>query len=143
MNKAFIFTVTKNNLINEITLCLSSEELENRFADELIERGIEPCDIHFENGYFEFEDGYTVCMNTAYPSDKKATGLNNLSDKGEFIRFIECDCGEWEQFPSDMARHKSQSFTWIKNDEHINEATYQCSCGKNVVSRCAFVKETD
>ena len=38
-----------------------------------------------------------------------------MSNKTELVRQIECDCGEWEEFPADMKRTKSQSF------EHIND----------------------
>ncbi len=56
----------------------------------------------------------------------------------EETRIIECDCNEWEQFPSDMPRHKSQHFTWKENiDEGKNDgqAAYVCpSCEKDVIS---------
>lgn len=83
MKKALILTLSKDNIIQEMILCESQDELEDRFADEFLERGIEPCDINFEEAYFEFEDGITVSMSTAYPSDKKPSGLRNIPDETE------------------------------------------------------------
>ena len=49
-------------------------------------------------------------------------------------RVIECECGEWEEFNADDARHKSQTFTHVENTK--TEAKYKCSCGKLVISFC-------
>jgi len=64
------------------------------------------------------------------------TGMNNIH---EDIRFIECKCGEWEQFPSDMARHKSQTFDHVEDIDE-GEARYMCSCGAVVTSECEWVE---
>jgi predicted RNA-binding Zn-ribbon protein involved in translation (DUF1610 family) len=54
----------------------------------------------------------------------------------ELIRNIECECGQWEQFPADMPRDASQTFTWLENIENSdNDAHYSCpDCGTIVVS---------
>lgn len=54
------------------------------------------------------------------------------------VRYIECDCGEWEAFPADMPRHKTQTFTHIRNVDD-NEAHYLCDCGRVAVSKCKSI----
>lgn len=60
----------------------------------------------------------------------------------EDVRFINCECGEWEQFPADMARDKSQTFTHVANKDN-NEAAYKCPCGNTVTSKCESVDIED
>ena len=67
-----------NGEVVKATACRSTEELEDRFADEFLDRGLEPCDVQFEDGYFEFEDGVMVQMITAHPSNEKPSGKRNL-----------------------------------------------------------------
>jgi len=68
--------------------------------------------------------------------------MTTTDSRQEDIRFIECDCGEWEQFPADMARHKSQTFGHIENMEN-GEASYKCLCGTTVTSKCKTVDIED
>ena len=51
----------------------------------------------------------------------------------EEIRVIQCKCGNWEEFPADTPRDKSQTFDWVKNTEG-NQAVYKCNCGAEVNS---------
>ncbi len=53
----------------------------------------------------------------------------------EEIRVIQCECGNWEEFPADMPRDKSQAFEWVENiEDDQNQAIYKCYCGALVVS---------
>ena len=52
--------------------------MENLFSDEILEQGIEPTDEDFDNGYFEFEDGSSVCMTWAENNTTKPTGKRTL-----------------------------------------------------------------
>lgn len=61
-----------------------------------------------------------------------------MSTEKEDIRFINCECGEWERFPADMARDKSQAFTHVENKDD-NEADYKCYCGNIITSNCESV----
>ena len=49
------------------------------------------------------------------------------------VRQINCcniECDNWEEFPADMPRHKSQTFEWIEDTEN-NQALYKCpDCGE-------------
>jgi hypothetical protein len=60
----------------------------------------------------------------------------------EDIRFIECQCGEWEQFPADMSRQKSHTFDHISNLD-TGEAQYKCACGNTVASTSRLVGKED
>ncbi len=71
-----ILITISNNVVENAVICVTADELENRFADEILEHGIEPTDEDFDNGYFEFEDGSSVCMtwaekNTVIPTGKR------------------------------------------------------------------------
>ena len=57
-----ILAIIENNVVTDAIKCIDAEELENRFADEILARGIEPTDNDFANGEFHFEDGTTVCI---------------------------------------------------------------------------------
>jgi len=58
-----------------------------------------------------------------------------MTEHDNEIRTIYCDCGEWEMFPSDMPRRKSQNFEHVQNTEN-NEAIYKCNCGLTTTSVC-------
>ena len=60
------------------------------------------------------------------------------NDVEEFVRIIECKCGQFEEFPADMPRKKAQTFTHIRNFDD-NEALYRCECGGHVISNCEVV----
>ena len=49
------------------------------------------------------------------------------------VRQINCrniDYDNWEEFPADMPRDKSQTFEWIENTKN-NQALYKCpDCGE-------------
>lgn len=56
-----------------------------------------------------------------------------MSDNIEYMRVIECTCGQWEQMPDDEQRHHSQTFDWHHNEG--DEGVYTCpSCSKLVTS---------
>lgn len=78
--KAFILTITLNNVVSEVILCKSVEEMESRFAMEYIKRGLVAQEADFEEGYALFDDNYCACMNTAYTSDDKLSPV-----KGGYI----------------------------------------------------------
>ena len=64
-----------------------------------------------------------------------------VPDNTEEIRVIQCECGNWEEFPADMPRDKSQTFEWVENiEDDQNQAVYRCSCGALVVS---IINETE
>lgn len=46
---------------------------------------------------------------------------------------IQCECGNWEEQPSDQQRHHIQNFKHISNLDDGN-AIYKCECGKLVTS---------
>ena len=51
----------------------------------------------------------------------------------EQVRQINCsniECDQWEEFPADMPRDKSQTFEWVENTKD-NQALYKCpDCGE-------------
>jgi len=49
-------------VVSSVTICKDADEMETMFTKILSDRGIESCDAHFDDGYFEFEDNSTVCM---------------------------------------------------------------------------------
>lgn len=59
--------------------------------------------------------------------------LDWYGENVETSHYIECECGQCEEFPSDTPRHKSQHFTHIDNLEN-GEAEYVCMCGNRVRS---------
>lgn len=70
-----VLVLCKENVVHSAVLCADATELESRFADEFLGRGIEPCDADFDNGYGEFEDGMSACMTWV------AKGDDLVSDK--------------------------------------------------------------
>jgi len=60
----------------------------------------------------------------------------------EETRTITCECGEWEEFPADMARWHSQDFEFIEVRKD-NEALYRCTCGLTVVSKVILEEQEE
>ena len=56
-----------------------------------------------------------------------------IENNKDLTRTINCECGNWEEFPADMPRNKAQTFQVVALDDD-NGAVYQCGCGENVVS---------
>jgi len=54
---------------------------------------------------------------------------------------IQCDCGNWEEFPATMPRHASQAFDYVKNSELDATAYYKCDCG--VTNRSEIIPDFD
>lgn len=62
--ETLLLVYNRDNVVAEIIKCESVAELENKFGEEITGYGIEPTDNDYDNGYFEFEDGLTICMKT-------------------------------------------------------------------------------
>lgn len=73
-----ILIIISNNVVDNAIICTDADEMENLFSDEILEHGIEPTDEDFDNGYFEFEDGSSVCMTWAENNTTKPTGKRTL-----------------------------------------------------------------
>jgi hypothetical protein len=79
MKEPNILIVIKDGIVQSAVLCSTMEELHDRFADEILDRGIVPSDEDFDNGYFEFEDTEgSVCMVHPTPEAKAPSGRRDL-----------------------------------------------------------------
>jgi len=58
-----------------------------------------------------------------------------LEEGLEEFRVLDCpNCENWEEFPADMPRNKSQHFGYVK-DIDDNNAVYECGCcGREITS---------
>lgn len=63
----------------------------------------------------------------------------------ELIRTINCGCGNWEEFPADMPRESSQTFSWLYNiNNDKNQAFYRCpDCHARVKSKIIEVESQE
>ena len=57
-----IVSIIENNKIKEIHSFNDVDDAQRFFAKEISDRGIIPSDVHFGDGFFEFEYGETVCL---------------------------------------------------------------------------------
>ena len=60
----------------------------------------------------------------------------------EQVRQINCcniDCDNWEEFPADMPRNKSQTFEWVENTKN-NQALYKCPDCEEITESTIVVK---
>lgn len=74
-----ILVIIRDGVVHTAITCADAKELEDRFADEILAHGIEPCDADFDNGYFEFDDCVSsVCMTWSDVADKPASGKRTL-----------------------------------------------------------------
>lgn len=65
-----ILVVIKNNVVDSATICRDAEDLETLFAQECSDYGVEACDVNFDDGYMELEDGTSICMTWAAHTSK-------------------------------------------------------------------------
>ena len=65
-----ILVVIKNNVVDTATVCRNAEDLEALFAQECSDYGVEACDVNFDDGYMELEDGTSICMTWANLSNE-------------------------------------------------------------------------
>ena len=56
---------THNGVVNTITICVSAEQLEDKFKEWCEDYGMTPTDINYDNGYLEMENGDCICMSWA------------------------------------------------------------------------------
>jgi len=80
MKEPNVLIVIKDGIVQSAVLCSNIEELHDRFADEILDHGIEPVDEDFDNGYFEFEDTEgSVCMVHPTTEATQPTGRRTLA----------------------------------------------------------------
>lgn len=69
------------------------------------------------------------------PNKGLHTCISLWLDSIDWTYQIVCGCGNWEEMPADMPRHKTKTFEWIKNSDLDATAYYKCpDCGSTVHS---------
>lgn len=63
-----ILVIIKNNVVDSVIVCRDSSDMETLFAQECSDYGVEACDVNYEDGYMELEDGTSICMTWARQS---------------------------------------------------------------------------
>lgn len=64
MKTISVVTIIENNVLKEIHSFSKVDDAEEFFGKEILDRGIVPVDEVMENGYFEFENGETICLSS-------------------------------------------------------------------------------
>jgi hypothetical protein len=65
----YSLTTLFGNVLQSIQYFSSVNKVNHAFTCLIEDRGIEVCDADFENGYFEFENGTTICMTSFDQND--------------------------------------------------------------------------
>ena len=87
---------------------------------------------------FTIDTGATKYSFDMTPQGMILKGADRSTEDQEEVRAIECNCSNAEEFPADMPRHHSQSFTHVTNTDD-GEAFYLCGqCEVEVKSYTDF-----